>query len=219
MSGATFRGLSMLDTARAPVSVTTVLSSVNAGRLHELALVLAWFRNIRGIGLDPVVITGRAGRNRDLYPSPEAVSAGVQALFDAMERIHSHGRRIDWRERSAVNKALSGSGPVNPYCHGCRSESLAVHPDGTVYPCGQTVGDKDMAAGTVDSVDWARLRTCYQGMELRGDCAGCPLAGRCPGDCPSRLYYNNGIGTPAMCTVYQGIAKKIAGKSARRNIP
>jgi uncharacterized protein len=166
------------------------------------------------------VMTGRAGRRPDMFPSPEAVSSGVQTLFDAMERIHrDHGRRIDWRERSAVRQALSGNRPVGPYCHGCRGESLAIHPDGSVYPCSQTVGDPGMASGTVDSVDRERLHTCYQGLALRGDCSTCPLAGRCPGDCPSRLRYNNGAGTPVMCTVYQAIAERIAGKSTRRSIP
>ncbi len=219
MSGATFRGLSMLEKAEMPVRTTAVLSSVNAGRFRDLALVLARFRNIRGVGLDPIVMTGRAKKKPDLFPAPETVRSGVQALFDAMEWIRrDHGRRIDWRERSAVRQALSGSGPIGPYCHGCRGESLAIHPDGTAYPCGQTIGDPGMSAGMIDLIDWSRLRMCYQGIELQGNCPTCLLADRCPGDCPSRLRYNNGAGTPVMCTVYRTIAERMVGKSARSNI-
>ncbi|OPY64619.1 MAG: hypothetical protein A4E57_03477 [Syntrophorhabdaceae bacterium PtaU1.Bin034] len=216
MSGATFRGLTLLEEAAIPVRVTTVLSSVNAERLHDLALTLARFQNIRGVGLDPVVMTGSTAKRHDLLPSSEAVTLGVKTFFEAMEWINRiHGARMQWRELEAVQKALSDGGVPRPYCHACTGESLGVHPDGTVYPCGQTVGDPAMAAGTVDSADRARLRTCYQGMELHGDCAGCPLAGRCPGDCPSRLRYSgNDGGTPVMCAIYRTIAEMLMERRA-----
>jgi uncharacterized protein len=210
-AGATFQGLALLEEMAIPVRVTTVLSSVNAGRLYELAISLARFTNIRGMGLDPLVLTGAARGTTDLLPSTEALRSGVQAFFEAMEWINRDcAIRIDWRELDAVRHALSGSGPVHQYCHACSGESLAVHPDGAVYPCGQTIGDPNMAAATVDSVDWARLKTCYQGLRLQGDCGTCPLSGRCPGDCPSRLHYNNGGNGHAMCVIYQTIAASFA---------
>ncbi len=219
-AGATFRGLALLEEMSIPVRVTTVLSSVNVGRLYDLAVCLARFTNIRGVGLDPLVLAGAARTTPDLSPSPEAVRSGVRALFEAMEWINRDcAIPIEWRESDAVRRALLGSGPVRPYCHACQGESLAVHPSGAVYPCGQTIGDPDMAAGAIDAVDWERLRTYYQGLQFHGDCTTCPLAGRCPGDCPSRLHYNNGAGTPAMCIVYQAIAEMLTGKPAGRNTP
>jgi uncharacterized protein len=218
-SGATFRGLSILETMRVPVRVTTVLSSINAGRLYDLALSIARFGNIRGVGLDPIVLKGEAKRIPDLFPSQNAVRSGVQALLGALKQIHwDCGVCLSWRELDAVRRALSRSGPAGPYCHACRAESLAVHPDGTVYPCGQTIGDSNMAAGTVDSIDWVKLKTCYQSFQLGGECSDCPLAGRCPGDCPSRLRYNNGTGTNAMCIIYRTIAQALTEKPGERRI-
>lgn len=217
-SGKTFRGLALLEQEAVPFRVTAVLSSLNAGRLHDLVLTLARFFTVRGVGLDPVV---RAGRGRDsakLCPSAEAVRLGIRAMHDAIEWIKNHyGVYLEWREMEKVRHALSGNGTAAPYCHACNGESLAVHPDGAAYPCGQTIGDPDMAAGAVDSVDWTVLENCYQNMRLQGNCKVCPLAGRCPGDCPSRLHYNSGDG-PVMCTVYQTIAEKLMEKQIRRNI-
>jgi len=220
MGGASFRGLALLEALGMPVRVTTVLSSVNVERLYDLALSLARFTNIRGIGLDPLVMTGRAEGEPHLHPSAEALRSGVGELLKALEYMkYTYSVPIIWREREAVRRALSEKGSARPYCHACCGESMAVHPDGRVYPCGQAIGDPDMAAGTVDAVDWTRLRTCYQGFELNGDCSSCPLEGRCPGECPSRLRYNNGVVPPAMCTVYRTIAENLTVKCAERSMP
>lgn len=220
MSGATFRGLSMLEKEGMPVRITTVLSSVNAGRLYDLALSLARFNNIKGVGFDPLVMTGRAQIRPDLLPSTEAVYTGVQDFMEALENIKGYRTNsFDWRELHVVRQALSEGVSSRPYCHACKGESLAVHPDGKAYPCGQAIGDPDMAAGTIDAVDWTRLHTCYEGMELRGDCSSCPLAGRCPGDCPSRLRYNQSIVAPAMCTLYRAVAEKLTREYSKRSMP
>lgn len=215
MSGASFKGLALLEAAGMPVRITTVLSSVNVGRLDDLVLSLAGFTNIRGIGLDPLVMTGRAAGKSHLHPSAEALRLGVGKLLKALAYMKdSYSVSIPWREMEAVRRALSGRGSSRPYCHACSGESMAVHPDAGVYPCGQAIGDPDLAAGTVDAVDWERLRTCYQGFGLEGDCSSCPLEGRCPGECPSRLRYSNGIVPPAICTVYGTIAEKLTGRCA-----
>jgi uncharacterized protein len=219
-AAAVFRGLMLLAQAAMPVRVTTVLSSVNVGRLHELALVLARFANIQGLGLDPLVRTGRARDAADLSPRTEAIRSGIRAMSDAIRQINlRRSSPIHWREFDAVRQALSNNGPRRHFCHACTGEALAVHPDGAVYPCGQTIGDQDMAAGTVDAVDWARLRACYHDVLLWGDCGACLLAGRCPGDCPSRLYYNNGTDVPVMCAVYQTIAETLTGREPYTNDP
>ena len=212
-AGDTFQGLALLAQASVPVTVTAVLSSVNAGSLSDLALTLASFANIRGVALDPVVRKGSARTVPDLLPSADAARSGVRAMCETLEEMNRrYGKRIEWRELESVRHALSDNGPGHAYCHACNGESLAVHPDGTVYPCGQTVGDPDIAAGTVDRVDWERLGACYAEMGMKGDCGTCPLAGQCPGDCPSRLRYNKGTDVPAMCTVYRAIAESLSAK-------
>jgi uncharacterized protein len=210
--------LALLEALGIAVRVTTVLSSVNVGHLDDLALSLARFTNIRGIGLDPLVMTGRAEGQSHLHPSTKVLQSGVHKLLKALTYMKdTYAVSILWREQETVRRALAEGDAGRPYCHACRGESLAVHPDARVYPCAQAIGDSDMAAGTVDAVDWARLHTCYQGFELDGDCSSCPLEGRCPGECPSRLRYNNGIVSPAMCTVYQAIVEDLTRRYVSRS--
>lgn len=218
-SGATFRGLYLLEAEGIPVRITTVLSAANVCRLADLALSLSLFPNILGMGFDPLVMTGRAQTSEDLLPSPEQVRTGVQKLMKALEQMKRHCKSsLEWRELQKVRHALAKVAEAGPYCHACLGESLAVHPDGRVYPCGQTVGDPEMNAGMIDSVDWASLRTCYQGLRLRGACSSCSLEGRCPGDCPSRLRYNQGGAAHTMCSLYQAIAEELIGNPTERSV-
>ena len=82
--------------------------------------------------------------------------------------------------------------PNRPYCHAAVGESLAVAPDGSVYPCSQAVGDVASRVGTIHDVDWdgLRRRFAHDVHTLRGPCHRCALADRCPGDCPSRVEAN-----------------------------
>lgn len=205
-AGATFRGLSLLARAGAPVRITAVLSTFNDLDLGRLALTAASFPNVKGIGLDPVVLKGRAAGREDLLPSEAHLRTGVGIMLATINELsRMHRPRIRWRELNSVREALWGGGPRGSYCHACLGESLAVHPDGTVYPCGQTVADPAMAAGTVDRVDWQGLRGMFETVRMEGNCGQCPLRGRCPGDCPSRLRYNGSqsTATPIMCQVYE----------------
>lgn len=218
-AGATFRGLALLEAAQVPVRVTAVLSSTNAGRLSDLAVALARFSNIRGVGLDPLVMSGRAAGAVDLAPSAKAVASGARDFLEAMrwvERVCATG--MQWRELEAVRKALFAGGASHHYCHACTGESLGVRPDGTVYPCGQTMGDVTMGAGTIERIEWDRLKGFFHGKELSGDCRTCSLNGRCPGDCPSRLHYNGGVDS-AMCAIYRRIAASLAARERTEESP
>jgi len=205
-AAATFRGLRLLERAALPVRVTSVLSSANVARLRELALCLGAFANVSGVGLDPLVAAGAARHADALVPHDEAIRFGIRAMCETVRGLNRlRAQPFQWRESAAVHRALTGSAPARPYCHACRGESLAIHPDGSAYPCAQAIGDPAMQVGTVDGMDWSRLRAVYQGVQLRGDCDACALAGHCPGDCPSRLFYNAGT-APVMCRIYQTIA-------------
>jgi uncharacterized protein len=188
-----------------------VLSAANVERLAELALSLAAFPNVEGIGLDPVVYKGRANPEMTPAPSGESLRYGIRGLLSTLKRINElRAAPIRWREQDAVRRALSGNAAPKAYCHACLGESLAVHPDGSVYPCGQTVGDPSMAAGSVESIDLPKLHHVYRDLRLQGPCRECPLEGRCPGDCPSRLVYNNGVSSQTMCLIYRTIAEDAA---------
>ncbi len=212
-AGAVFRGMDLLSGAEMAVRVTTVLSDANVIHLGELVLCLAAFPNVAGIGLDPLVRRGRAKEAAMPPPSEAVIRNGVRrmaAMVGQVNRLRSSP--IRWREWDAVSHAPADNVGPQDYCHACRGESLAVHPSGTVYPCSQTVGDPAMAVGTVDHIDWAKLRGMFQGVRLTGDCQGCGLEGRCPGDCPSRLTYNAGATPKTMCVVYRTIAECLAGE-------
>jgi uncharacterized protein len=196
-SGATFRGLARLEAAGMAFRVTTVLCAASAPCLGDLVLALAPFSMARSLGLDPVVRRGRAARPMEktdpgdpawVAPaSAREVAEGVRVLLARLGQVNRvRPASLRLRELDAVRAALSGSAPGD-FCHACRGESLAVHPDGRVFPCGQAMGDPELAAGTLGRIDWPKLQRAFAGARLQGPCADCPLAGRCPGDCPSRL--------------------------------
>lgn len=207
LAGATFRGLALLSEANAPVHVTSVLSDANVDHLSSLALTLAAYGNVTGFGLDVLVRKGRAALQGPLLPKQDRVVSGVLALLEALEEIRRRrDTELHWRELDEVRNALARTEPPVVFCHACRGESLAVHPDGAVYPCAQNVGDPAAAVGTVFNVDWNRLQTFYAHAVLRGACSECSLSGRCPGDCPSRIRYNQGRPDGTVCAIYRTIA-------------
>lgn len=206
-AAATFHGLTRLAAAQVPVRVTTVLSSANVQQLDALVMTLALFDNVTGFGFDALVRRGRAAHGDALMPNAAAIAHGVRVTYAAWSDVTARRQApLRWREFELVRTALQRRDEsARPYCHACQGESLAIHPDGTAYPCAQTVGDPDYAVGTVDAVDWQRLRQIYQGIDLTGPCTECAVSGRCPGDCPSRLAYNAGR-EATMCMVYRTIA-------------
>lgn len=218
MAGATFRGLRLLAAAGRPMRATTVLSAANVRHLGRLILSLASFPNIVGIGLDPLVHKGWA-RSREVgAASADDIREGMCDMVESLQWINAkRSTPLRWRELDAVSRALSANRGTSPFCHACRGESLAVHPDGSVYPCGQTVGDPAMAVGTVAEVDWTKLHSLYRGVVLQGACESCLLRGRCPGDCPSRLRTNGTVSPQPMCAVYQTLAETLVAKEPSKH--
>ncbi|MEM5786570.1 MAG: radical SAM protein [Syntrophobacteraceae bacterium] len=206
-AGATFRALELLSEAEVPVRITTVLSALNIMDLWRLILSLAPYVNVRGVAIDPVVLKGKASDQDIMIPSKKDLSTGVADMLAMLREVNRlRSSPIRWRELDSVINALGGDGKRKNYCHACAGESLAVHPDGTVYPCGQTIGDPAMEAGSVDHVDWERLRGIFRETGPSGECPECSLRNRCPGDCPSRMHYNeNYTSNQTMCLIYRTI--------------
>lgn len=231
----TFRGLRLLAEAGIPVRVTTVLSTANVMFLGDLVLALGSFPNVMGIGLDPLVRKGRAAGGAISQPSRTLIREGILRMAVNLKRVNSMRiKAIRWRELDAVQGMLGTDFEPCNYCHACRGESLAVHPDGEVYPCSQTVGDRVMSVGTVTQIDWSKLKSVFQHVKMQGECQSCILKGRCSGDCPSRLLYNNNSAPSnprsvashssnaadkevAMCLIYRTIAEEIITCSGAKN--
>ncbi|MDD2467089.1 MAG: radical SAM protein [Desulfobulbus sp.] len=206
----TLRGLMLLEQERIPFRVTTVISRENVGQLDRLALLLGGFRQARGIGLDLLVIKGSCAQRNDA-PAPaekDALIRGLQGLVKTLEEINcKRTNPLHLREWDLVRRMLSRPEPSRNrvFCQAGQGASLAVHPDGRMFPCGQSLGDARFAA----SLGEGHNRPCLPPISLRAlqsDCFGCLLEHRCPGDCPSRLFYNPPEIRKLACTLYQTLA-------------
>ena len=200
----TFIGLKKLEAGNVDFRVTTVVTEVNVEHLWRLALLLSGFRSARGMGLDLLVNKGMAARNKLIKsPSVDSLRAGLKKLLDTIRSINKRrAPSLQLRELEYVYQPCNKT-RKQVYCHACQGESLAVHPDGALYPCGQTIGDPDFVSGTLDSPDWIKLNA-LSSYRLEGlNCSTCPIEERCPGDCPSRQHYNNRKDRLLICAMYQ----------------
>ena len=206
----TLRGLMLLEAEQIPFRVTTVVSDRNAERLDRLAWLLAGFAQARGMGLDLLVMKGSANANANAPHPAESgqLIRGVEALLKALTAINRQREiPLQLREWDLVRRMLAmPPQPVRSFCQAGMGASLAVHPDGRLFPCGQTLGDTrfevDIATGSgFPAFAAAQLATCKQ------NCAGCPLELRCPNDCPSRLVYNDPQARLLACDLYRTLAQ------------
>ena len=195
------RALSLLESSGLPFNITTVVTADNVNCLDRLPMLLAGFGQARGFGLD---LLADKGRGLVRPADPEALSINVEKLKNLLAAVNRRrARPLLWREQELLK---SGPGSAGVFCHACRAESLAVHPDGRAFPCGQTLGTPKLGLGRLDGL--SSLETLLTGLALAGEhCRDCPLKGRCPGECPSRLYFNNDQALLA-CRMYRALAAK-----------
>jgi uncharacterized protein len=209
MAAETLRGLHLLEAVGIPFRVTAVVTQANAVALDGLVLTLAGFANARGIGLDLLVNKGCAENSGVVSPPDRhTLAKGLQRMLSVLDAVND--RRsvpIRLRERDWVTSARRKDKSV--FCHACRAESMAVQPDGGIFPCGQTMGDEQFAAGTVWAPQLENLRSLSHGRPQNAQCRRCVLESGCPGDCPSRLYYNRHANPTLACDLYQTLWKII----------
>lgn len=207
MARETYRNLALLDAHTVPVRTTAVLCAETLKSVPALVMSLASFSNIRGFGFDPVVAKGRAAQRVDLAPGRSAVRRTARECCAVLAAINRQRRQpLAWREMESVRASRRAGRDCAGYCHAARGESLAVHPSGAVYPCSQVAGEPAFAAGTLDAVDWDRLASVFRGVRMICPDTQCRLYGCCPGDCPSRVCFQQSSATPVMCELYRGIA-------------
>lgn len=205
----TLRGLMLLEQERIPFRVTAVVSNENVGQLDRLAWLLAAFRQARGIGLDLLVTKGNgADADRAPHPAqPEEMARGIRALVKALTSINGQRETpLRLREWDLVRRMLKRSDEPGErlFCQAAQGASLAVHPDGRCFPCSQSLGDERFAAHLDGPLPPTLPPVSLRAS--RSDCDGCPLEHRCPGDCPSRLFYNPAPARSLACTLYQTLA-------------
>lgn len=217
---ATYAGLQLLELHGVPFRVMTVVTSTNVASLDLLVLLVAGFRQAQGLGLDLLTVKG-AATGGQVWPAPAAaLRQGVENLLQTLAFVNrKRPQPLRLREADTLWHAWwrqqSGS-----FCHASRGESLAVAPDGTLYPCSQTCGEPLLALGTIWQPDWRR-RTAL-GVHTRprqAACQDCPLTTFCPGDCPSRLLYNHPDEASLVCVLYQTIWNFWQKRPNRRQTP
>ncbi len=209
----TLRGLQLLESYGVPFRVTTVVSNRNVEYLDRLAWLLAGFRQALGVGLDLLVVKGQARDAAALAPAePEALIRGIASLVKTLDIInHRKAIPLQLRELELVKRMLVSKKTVanrrRSFCYAQQGGSLAVHPDGRLFPCGQSLGDPQFAAGSVERRAPLPLFPQKTLAELVADCRSCPLENRCPGDCPSRLHYNRACNPVLACDLYRTLAQ------------
>ncbi len=198
---ATLRGLRLLESMGIEFRVTTVLSRENVDRLDQLAMLLAGFSNSRGIGLDILVNRGRAnGFAGNELPSVEQMERGIGKLVRALACINRNRFiPLQLREAGQINR---GGGS---FCFAAAGRSFAITPQGKIFPCGQTMNDPDFFLGTIDELTSLTTSSLGNIRLASTDCLQCSLQKSCPGDCPSRLYYNGEAGHKLACAMYRTI--------------
>lgn len=205
-AGDTLRGLRLLDDHGVPFRVTTVVSENNAPFLEHLVYVLATFANARGIGLDLLTDKGRAkGSDVVLPASPRSLREGAKSMLKALNAVNSRRQvPLEFRELNLLKRAAEGKmGEPRAFCRACLGQSAAIHPDGRLYPCGQTMGDPLFEAGSVWAPAAGKLKIASVLRLSSENCGECPLKDICPGECPSRLHYNR-TGNPGLaCELYR----------------
>jgi uncharacterized protein len=200
-----YRGIETLETHGVPWRATAVVTADSVAHLWRLAALIARFGTARGIGLDFLTRKGRSIGGGPRPASPDMVANGIGRMLETLDAINRKRTvPIRLRESDMVADRLS-RGATAAFCHVCEGESMAVRADGSVYPCGQLCGEPRYFAGNIRAgIDWPALR--LNGPRLRfEDCRSCELRGRCPGDCPSRLRFNETSVNRNTCALYRTI--------------
>jgi uncharacterized protein len=210
-AAATFRTLHSMEDKQIPFNITTVVTSQNIDKMHRLVLMLGAFSMARGVGLDPLVIKGRAKDGSVAIANQSKIATGIGKMIAALDLVNQN-RKIPLviREMEKLKKEKSGL-CSSAFCQAAIGQSLAITPGGELFPCSQTAYDNDFLLGTLDNIDTVNLSSLLESCHLRQSfqCQHCDLDLQCPGECPSRLYYNNDGGRMFACTLYQSLAVSI----------
>ena len=208
-SVSTIRGLKFLSDHNLPFQVTCVVTGQNVAVMDQLALLLGSFPMARGLALDLLVCKGHALKNDCVrHPSPKELKNGLKKLMQALGWINANrSRQIKLRELESLKQAVQ-KGNQPHFCHASKGEAIAIHPNGTIYPCAQTAGDPSFACGTIDAPKEENFYLLGEYSLQSKQCNDCPVFGFCPGDCPCRLYHNDAQARYLACVIYQTLWKE-----------
>ncbi len=208
-SGNVLRAMGIIQKAGIDFGVTAVVTKYNILHLDRLALMLACFKSCKGLGLDFVVKKGRAAQSH-LLAGRDELKKGIDRLKQTIDFISRNGKYLFFREAERLKRPAP---PGTPFCQAASGRCLAVHPDGNLYPCSQTLSDSRFLIGHVTAPLPETLISpvLERAMLIKAEtCISCSLNNICPSDCPSRIFYNEitGHGRQEImaCSIYKALA-------------
>ncbi|MBT8341377.1 MAG: radical SAM protein [Desulfatitalea sp.] len=206
MAAETLRGLKRLEAGGIPFRVTAVVTQA-AAALDRLVLMLAGFSMARGIGLDLLVNKGRARDSGHVAAAdPKSLQNGLGRMHAALQMVNEHrSPPMRWREWDLVFPPDGQVARHTAFCRAALNQSVAVTPDGRLFPCGQTCHDERFAAGTVWTPEIERRRRLPACRPPQAPCGDCEASAACPGDCPSRLFHNPYPQSRLACHMYRAL--------------
>ena len=151
---ATARGLQTLAAAGMAANLTAVVSAGSVRGLDRLLDFALWCGNVHGVGLDLVRPQGR-GAGAGLSPSPQALAEGLNRLLARHDQLARLGRPVRLKELERLRLLLRTGCRRDCYCNAQTGRSLAVTPDGRLWPCSALAGAEGCLLGTL-----ARGRPC-----------------------------------------------------------
>lgn len=180
---AAVQGLQALAEAGMVVNLTAVVTAVNVQNLDRLLEFALWCGNIHGVGLDLVRPQGR-GAGAELFPSPQALEEGMSRLLARYDQLADLGRPVRLKELERLRLLLRTGRRRDCYCNAQTGRSLAVTPDGCLWPCSALAGVDGCLLGQSDAGAWPPQRPCPV-LEPPEVCTRCPAFGLCGGGCPA----------------------------------
>ncbi len=210
----TIEGINKLLGAGFPLTIATTLTKVNAPFFSQINQFL------RKIGICSQHIhllhpRGRARLNHALFLSPKEI---VKVMKQLRKTSKETGVVVDNFQGFEV-RMCKPAGYKFDLCQ-AGYETIAIDPDGQVYPCAAFVGDKRFICGSIkeknlkDIWNESPILTQIRQLSLLANeqCRNCKIKFYCGGGCLSYKYYSTGKleGNDLYCYFYQSLFDNLA---------
>ncbi|NPV28082.1 MAG: radical SAM protein [Firmicutes bacterium] len=196
---AVIQGLQSLAAEGVRVGVTAVLTDESTRSLPRLVELASYLGNVHGISLDLLRPLGRGADSGVRAPDLDLLESRVRAaLHRAEELAQLGGPRVRFREAERLRRQLLQEVTKEHYCYATTCQSMAVVPDGSVYPCASLSGLQEFFLGNIEDPNFSLARALEakkwfrQRRGLPAGCKGCPQSEFCGGGCLVRAYAHKG---------------------------
>jgi uncharacterized protein len=197
---AVINGLQNLGAIGVKVGLTSVLTKESAACLPRLVELAGYLGNVHGIALDLLRPLGRCLSGKTILPPPpELLGRQVKAaLHHSVELAGMGGPLVRFREVERLRYQLRHKVARKHYCYATTGQSLAVMPDGSVYPCSSLAGAPAFYLGNVARQGFSLSLALSEAPFLQRtvnemkSCLSCPDSWLCGGGCLARAYAYSG---------------------------